>query len=871
MKKQLTKILSVVLSIAVVLSVCGVLGVFNATASDTEKVTDYYVGYGGTGDGSSLDNMAPTVAKAIKTINSNGLVAGDTANIWIVQDIEAIEKTSETAPAHNLAAWGGTVNHTAKIVVKPYASNQSKNASIPTYLAMATKVGAIDQLAIGGPTEIDGLELIHCSNQYGFTYRFVITANGFDLTIGSAVTYSLFSYTSSTAANWAGSTWDTAKSAFPDLAVQNNVPITIIDNVGGKTPEEAAVFENPITLTLRKEVSYAGYTFDLSGFNPGFVNFKEDVTFVYDTNSYRPYAQLGCTRAGDGIVTYEKNFNVKLPVATKIGFSAGARNVVVKGGLQLITNDNVLHGFNADDYPFSNFVSKAYTDDTFTTNSNYWILETAEANTKRIDFISGVTGKFAVADSYIATATHTDGTTKVSENGILDLSAKPGEYTVDFEKVAAKIFDYYVKAGGTGDGTSIEDAAPSVAAAITTMNSLKLNENDTANIWIVQDIAALQKNANDKYHNLALWGGAVEHAAKIVIKPHADNQKVNTAITSTYLAFGAQYTDQDKLILGGPTEFEDVTLLYMSRSNFNNNQSIIITNGNYAKFNNGVVFGNIAVNGLDDWSAYTPTVNTYSVGFPVALAADGTTTPFTKPVTLICENNLSFGGNHVNIPAFGAGTYVFNEDVTIVATGVGNNRIYFSLGPKSTTTPIEYKKNLNFKFDGTIRFENNSSVKSVVSGGLQIIVSDKATLDIDSFTLDNLKNACIKDSTTPADTWELKVSRDDINNVNFIDGITGKFTAVKEGYKAVAFKDGKLVKTADENGVIDLSAETGAYEIQFLKEVEYDFDKDFDFDKDDCAIVQAKLLSDSTDAIYDVNGDNLVNICDLVALNEKLA
>jgi anionic cell wall polymer biosynthesis LytR-Cps2A-Psr (LCP) family protein len=69
MKKKLYKVLSVVLSVTLLLSVCFVSGAFNVFAE--ESLTDYYVGYGGTGDGSSKANMAPTVAEAIKTINMN--------------------------------------------------------------------------------------------------------------------------------------------------------------------------------------------------------------------------------------------------------------------------------------------------------------------------------------------------------------------------------------------------------------------------------------------------------------------------------------------------------------------------------------------------------------------------------------------------------------------------------------------------------------------------------------------------------------------------------------------------------------------------------------------------------------------------------
>ena len=85
MKMAFNKILSALLSLTLIVCVFSVCVTLNVFAS--EKIYDYYVGFGGMGDGTDINNPAPSVAAAVDTINTNGLTANDTANIYIVQDI----------------------------------------------------------------------------------------------------------------------------------------------------------------------------------------------------------------------------------------------------------------------------------------------------------------------------------------------------------------------------------------------------------------------------------------------------------------------------------------------------------------------------------------------------------------------------------------------------------------------------------------------------------------------------------------------------------------------------------------------------------------------------------------------------------------
>lgn len=427
MKKGFKKILSIMLSICLLLSISFVSA--SITVAAAEKVTDYYVGYGGTGDGSSLSKMAPTVAEAIKTINANGFVAGDTVNVWIVQDIDSVARMDQTTPYHNLAAWGGTAPaHTAKIIVKPLATNQSKNASIPTYLAMDPKVGELTQLAIGGPTEFQNLGIVYCSNQYTGDNRWVISGNGHDLTIGTGVAYYMFGYKASTVANWTG-----------------QAPGSIL-NLSTSVVHSSGTYNNPINLTINSDnIRYHAMVIDFAG-NTGDSTYKQDVNIYFNGDIYGTYIRTG-TRQADKTIIYEKNLNVKVTSACTIRGKTGSSKVTVKGGVQLITNNKAKFSWTNDtDYSFDTHIAgNCYKDTAFTTPADYWNISVDQADVDKIDFVKNTTGKFEIARNFIATATNvTTGATKNSENGILDLSGVPGKYTVTFtySKVEEETHNY---------------------------------------------------------------------------------------------------------------------------------------------------------------------------------------------------------------------------------------------------------------------------------------------------------------------------------------------------------------------------------------------------------------------------------------------
>ncbi|MBR5553172.1 MAG: metallophosphoesterase [Clostridia bacterium] len=80
MKKRFSKFLSVLLGLCMILSMAS----FTVVAGDSEAVTEYYVKFGGTGDGRSYDSPIGTIAGVIGAINADGHTAGDNVTVYLV-------------------------------------------------------------------------------------------------------------------------------------------------------------------------------------------------------------------------------------------------------------------------------------------------------------------------------------------------------------------------------------------------------------------------------------------------------------------------------------------------------------------------------------------------------------------------------------------------------------------------------------------------------------------------------------------------------------------------------------------------------------------------------------------------------------------
>lgn len=391
-----------------------------------KAIKDYYVGYGGTGKGTSLSDLAPSVAEAVTTMNIDGLGVGDTANIWIMQDIAEVQNdgtvvdSGTTYNKHNLAYWGSVPSHTAKISVKPYENNQANNAeaNLPTYLAISDRVGINARMNFAGPTEIDNIKIIYCtSTQTRNQERGIINFAGNSVKLGSGVEYGYANTTKATSTTWVGDIKD----------------MTSLTTILTSPVITEKVFEKPINVEIAHSITATngkgGYIY-IPSIEPAYNTFEKDVTLRITGPVNTGRLELGeSTNAYP--ITFKQNLNVKI---TEDGGSwqiANGGNIIVEGGIQMIVNDEAT--IRGDSYPFSTIYAKAYTDDTYETPiTDHWILKVNDAMVDSIDFVEGQKGKFKVPlyKTIEVIRTGSDDKYISDENGIVDLSSVPGEYEV---------------------------------------------------------------------------------------------------------------------------------------------------------------------------------------------------------------------------------------------------------------------------------------------------------------------------------------------------------------------------------------------------------------------------------------------------------
>ena len=856
MKNRLYKVLSIVLSVTMLLSVCFVSGIINAVADTTGEVREYYV-KGDTGVSYTSTDTYGTVGTqttpyasvydVIQAVNADTAfdVEGNTFNVWIMQDFAALiankDKTykvsNKTYITHNMACWAqvGTANtfgtHNAKMVIDAHEDNviDTTGATAPkyTYLAITSLVGSNAQMIFGGPTKINNVNIAFMSSSNATDWRrSKLVFAGNDVELGASVTHSYTpTINSSTSASW--------------NATLTDVDAVIID-IGRGTAE----YTDPVEVNIYNKIN--GNTGNgriyLPSLNASAVKFKENVTLNILSSSVTTGRLNISSSAHTTLPVFEKDINVKIAGAKGAWqFGNDAGNAIVKGGIHLIKSESATN--RGDSWPWSQIYNNLYTEYTDADNNTpitkHWIVTVDDANIDLINFSE--TGKFAIHPNYVATATNTKtGATKDSENGILDLNeVGAGEYTVAFTKQASKVWDYYVKAGGEGDGTDENNPAPDVATALATMESLGLTAEETANIWIMQNDMTDITCGDDMTHNMAYWGATVEHKATVNIKAHQDNTYSGDVITNTLLAISNKINSQGTLTFGGPTVIGNVQLVYTTVSALSSESKAILNfNGKDVTISADAKFAYINANGdttyASDYADADKAGGAYkTVGWPStvtnhfnpnsflnAWVTSNTGDAVTYPNPINITFNRGFSTTSANgYPRFlvGASNDIFNEDVNInLDAASSGNTMRVRLGYSSYGAT--FNKNLNFKIISSNSFGFDPKANITVNGGIQLILSDTATFHSNN-PYDNFDNKAFKADGSAADSWILKVPADNINDVNFVDGEKGKFTAIKDGCVATAVSlDKSIVVKANENGLIDLSKNVGEYTIIFAEE-----------------------------------------------------
>lgn len=343
-----------------------------------------------------------------------------------------------------------------------------------------------------------------------------------------------------------------------------------------------------------------------------------------------------------------------------------------------------------------------------------------------------------------------------------------------------KFYDYYVKYGSNGDGTSLQSPANSVNSAIKAVNKY-LGKKDTANIWIIEDNNEtfdpldFADNSN-KTHKMAVWKNQNEeqiyHKTKIVISTYAPETDEKTETKTSYLAFSENVAKKENLILTGPTEFKNIILVPTS------NEGKIQISEHNIMFGEGLTLQSIDKTGeasYEDWNK----VN------------------LTQASVLDAQISTQNGD-------------AIKKDFTIVLDNV--NFVDAKLQFGSETAETLFEKNLNIKVRNASKLNILKTSNLKVKGGAQFIVNN-ATAYI---TKNEIQNSFETVSSISNENWILYVSPEYIDTINFT-AKSGKFE-IANNYTAKAYtKDRKLVAES-KNGILNLSKNTGVYTVAITKD-----------------------------------------------------
>lgn len=438
------------------------------------ETKNYYVKYGGTGDGRSQENPAATVSDVVKSVNED-LLFGDTAVINIMNSGNPIEDNMGKTSVKNglvegtFTSWtkdGGALaeNHYATLRVTSYDANPDDGvAPEHTYLAFSSRIGADDVMVLTGHVIFDNITILRPR-----TYDRELYLGGYNATFTDSVRFAraIANYSSGVAFSGIDYTENHIALGYDasnenDQIVHINAPVTASGNnngisLSGKADSD---FNGNVSLYLNNNNINSQVSW---GIGSRTTNFNDGLSIIVDAI---------------GEITYPKG-------------NYGLGKVNVSGGFQIINNN----GYKFPELP------------TNVTSDKLWIMNSPEGFRLDITETAGTftvpTGKYAFIQQDnnktilygTGTITLPAGTYDVkyadSKEAISTLATKPADidsYTVfdkfvdngDGKMTAAYKYvlpTYYVSATGSdsNDGSSPEKAFKTTSKAIEVIEASEL-------------------------------------------------------------------------------------------------------------------------------------------------------------------------------------------------------------------------------------------------------------------------------------------------------------------------------------------------------------------------------------------------------------
>ncbi len=762
MKQKIYKLYSIVLTLAMVLSVC-------ACAIGTVSALDanYYVKNGGTGDGRSPSTPAGSVEALIPSINEDLTNPDDIATVHIMQ---RDDWNYQTEAVHNMAYWTNAATsllpqHTAKLVVKAYDEN------VTTYLCFSSKIGANHELVLGGDTAFENITLVSPRKT-----ETAIAAYGYNMTFGEDVKYAYYdSYNAPTNTEAATYTLNSAVTALPTANDAYGVGRTIAEDIN-------MVFNNAFK---------SGSSIMVGSMSHGTSTYEKDINLVFDNSAIKANVKFGHGHTTAGNTKINGNINLNIKNADSISFSSSKRAISANAFQAIVSKGSL-----------SNSISGVTT---LTLTNGSWVLKNTTGDSEFISFTE-TAGKFNLKNSEGIVAVDAQGEEFYPVDNVLTIPA--GEYTVGIPR-EPQTKDYYVQFGGTGDGRSESTPAKDVASVVASINE-DLIEGDTANVYIMASSqrdydngAAFGTIGGEKVyltHGYTAWsdnGVIPSHLATMIVQSYEDDE--------SYLAYDSGVGENTNMRLGGPTVFNNITILAVrNRWRQMEHNGCNVTYGENTKF---------AYFGYDIYSSnltynYTKISARDSLATYFGINANYT---YDKAFTVTYENSLSCGTDENDGFYLGAGnntTTTYNDSLNVVLNG-NVSPTFHIIGT------VNVKGNLNFdiKKAKTVTFLNRNGTLTV-DGAINILAANGATIT---------GNLGSMSGVSAANGIYIVNVISDVENAITATDIIGVYD-VKEGYIAVAknietneevvSQDGKLTVEGDasyEVRVVDDYTNDGEY------------------------------------------------------------
>lgn len=815
MNKSFKKIISVLLSLALILSV----GVYASANVSTLPANSYYVcspgynAYGTVNADGTESKPFETVYDLIEYVNNNTqLGAGDTVNAIILQRSDYNTSYGKatingaSVAVHSTTSWSYTDDGKSSTIVPAhdFTLNVCSPQGQQNYLAFSAKMGSNMDVKLNGPTIFDNVTLLNIEK--GSEWKNVCL-EGHDAI-----------FTENCAWAWAKTynigTW-TSNMIFEQRAEN----IQMVRALSGKYQ-----YDNPVNITLNAPVgngAQSPFQFYVPTYRSNSANavYNSDVNINVNNSASKIAFYWGCGYASAAATEFNKTLNINIK-------DAAAITNIDRVGPVAINNLQVLM---PNDITFTDVTTLEGV-----TVKNAWYISVDAVSNNLISIATDdngetIPGKFNVAKGYAAVAKNTvTGEETPSVNGSLGLAA--GSYTVSF--TTDESIEYYVKSPGyNAYGTTEADG--SLEKPFETIYDLieYVNENKVLSSKDVVTAIVLQRDDYDTAFGSATIDGTStgvhsitslsykENEASSILPSHSFTLRIcSPAGEKNCLAYSPKMGPNLDVKLGGPVIFDNVKIL---NTYYNIEAKTLCLQGNSTTFTDNCVFSWAKMYANGTWNsdiydnraeymqmvrAYTGTY-TYSNTFDINLNA---------PVGNGNKAQFEFyiPSSRINdVPV------TFEKDVNITVNNAAA-RVNFTWGsatqvesPKATT----FEKNLNFIIKDATAITHTDSLGVVeINGALQVLFPDDIDFaDVTSF-----------DGVTAAKALFLKVQDIQKNPLTLMvdengNTIAGKFKVNGEYTAIVADADGNVIKTSS-NGTLDLTDCSGAYEIRFAESYDND-------------------------------------------------